>query len=109
MLEKGNPVSLLQIFEEEETFWFSRSSERWMLEGDNNTSYFRRIVNGRKRKNTTYSLKKDDVTIQGTSYLLTHATEYYKVLFGHGEGNKVALLMRFGRKKRNFLIKITLF
>jgi hypothetical protein len=22
---------------------------------------------------------------------LTHATEYYKVLFGHGEGNKVGL------------------
>jgi hypothetical protein len=31
---------LMKIYEEEEMYWFSRSSEKWLLEGDNNTTYF---------------------------------------------------------------------
>jgi mannosylglycoprotein endo-beta-mannosidase len=84
-------ATLMQIYEEEEAFWFERSSKKWLLEGDNNTAYFHRIANGRKGKNTMYSLKKDDVNIQGTTDLLEHALEYYKGLFGPGEGNNMAL------------------
>jgi hypothetical protein len=54
---------LMQIYEEEELYWFSRSSEKWLLEGDNNTAYFHRVANGRRMKNTMYSLKKDDIHI----------------------------------------------
>jgi hypothetical protein len=68
----------MKIYEEEELYWFRRSSEKWLLEGDNNTAYFHRVANGRRRKNTMYSLKKDDIHIQGTADLLVHATEYYK-------------------------------
>jgi hypothetical protein len=38
-----------------------------------------------------YSLKKDDINIQDTTDLLEHASEYYKGLFGPGEGNNMAL------------------
>jgi hypothetical protein len=48
----------MKIYEEEELYWFSRSSEKWLLEGDNNTAYFHRAANGRRRKNTMYSLRK---------------------------------------------------
>jgi hypothetical protein len=82
---------LMKIYEEEELYWFRRSSEKWLLEGDNNTAYFHRVANGRRRKNTMYSLKKDDIHIQGTADLLTHATEYYKMLFGPREGNLMQL------------------
>jgi mannosylglycoprotein endo-beta-mannosidase len=41
---------LMQIYEEEELYWFSRSSEKWLLEGDNNTAYFHRVAKGRRRK-----------------------------------------------------------
>jgi hypothetical protein len=82
---------LMKIYEEEELYWFSRSSEKWLLEGDNSTTYFHCVDNGRRRKNTMYSLKKDDIHIQGTADLLTHATEYYKMLFGPGEGNLMQL------------------
>jgi hypothetical protein len=51
-------TKLMKIYEEEEMYWSSRSSERLLMEGDNNTSYFHRIANGRKRENTTYSLKR---------------------------------------------------
>jgi hypothetical protein len=51
------------------------------LNGDNNTSYFHKIANGRKRKNIVLSLKKDGEII-GDENLLKHATEYYTNLFG---------------------------
>jgi mannosylglycoprotein endo-beta-mannosidase len=53
-----------------------------MLQGDNNTSFFHRIANGRKRKRTMFSLKDGENTIQGTPALMEHATEFYKKLFG---------------------------
>jgi hypothetical protein len=38
-----------------------------------------------------YSLKHNDILIEGTDNLLKHATDYYKNLFGPGEGNKMSL------------------
>jgi mannosylglycoprotein endo-beta-mannosidase len=52
------------------------------LNGDNNTSYFHKIANGRKRKNIVLSLEKDGEIIKGDDNLLKHATEYYTNLFG---------------------------
>jgi hypothetical protein len=55
-----------------------------LLRGDNNTSFFHRIANGRKRKRkrTMFSLKDGDNIIQGTPALMKHATVFYKKLFG---------------------------
>jgi hypothetical protein len=50
-------VKLFNLFAEEELLWYQRSHEKWLLEGDLNTSYFHRVANGRKRKNTMFSLK----------------------------------------------------
>jgi hypothetical protein len=44
-----------------------------------------------EEKNTMYSVKDNDLIIQGTNNLLNHATEFYKKLFGPGEGNKMRL------------------
>lgn len=57
------------------------------MKGDQNTAYFHRIANGRKRKNTIHNLKDGDVNIEGTKNLLAHATSYYKELFGPAPGN----------------------
>jgi hypothetical protein len=67
---------LMQIYEAEEKMWRERDQVRGgYFFGDNNSSYFHKIANGRKRKkNTMYSLKNDGVLIQGTDNLLTHAT-----------------------------------
>jgi hypothetical protein len=59
----------------------------WFLHGDQNASYFHRIVNGRQIKNTTHSLDDGGVVIEGTKNLLQHATGYYKDLFGLAPGN----------------------
>lgn len=55
--------------------------------GDNNTEFFHRMANGRKRKSTIFSLKNGDTTIMGDAELLAHATDYYKDLFGPAPGN----------------------
>lgn len=72
----------MNSLDQEESYWFNRCHEQWLLKGDSNTSYFQRIANGRKRKNTVISLEKDGEIIEGDENLLKHATEYYTELFG---------------------------
>jgi len=60
-----------------------------LLKGDNNTSYFHKIANGRRRKNTVVSLEKDGEIIQGDENLLNHATDYYTNLFGPEEDHNI--------------------
>jgi len=72
----------LKSLEEEEMYWYERSHETWLLQGDNNTSYFHKCPNGRKRKNNIISLEKDGCMIEGDENLLKHASEYYSDLFG---------------------------
>jgi len=67
----------LKSLEEEEMYWYERSHETWLLQGDNNTSYFHKCANGRKRKNNIISLEKDGCMIEGDENLLKHASEYY--------------------------------
>jgi hypothetical protein len=55
--------------------------------GDNNTVFFHRIANGRKRKQTIYSLEDGGNHISGTENILKHASEFYKQLFGPGMGD----------------------
>jgi hypothetical protein len=57
------------------------------LKGGNNTEYFHRVANDRKRKQTICSLQNGVTVVKGTDELLKLATEYYKALFGPGEGN----------------------
>lgn len=48
----------LKLLEEEELYWYQRSHENWLLKGDNNTEYFHRCANGRKRKKCCYNTGK---------------------------------------------------
>jgi hypothetical protein len=80
-------VELFLILEEEELYWYKRSHANWLLKGDNNNEYFHTIANGKKRKQTISSMKCGDRTISGDVQLIKHATNYYRNLFGRGEGN----------------------
>jgi hypothetical protein len=80
-------AEMLHILEEEELFWFKRSHKTWLLQGDNNTEFFHRVANGRKLRQTIYSLEDGLDHITGDDNLLRHATSYYKNLFSQGFGN----------------------
>jgi hypothetical protein len=43
-------VELFQILEDEELYWYKRSHKDWLLRGDNNTEFYHRVANGKKRK-----------------------------------------------------------
>jgi len=41
MIRKAHLIhNIMKINEEEELYWFKRSHEKWLLEGDNNTDFF---------------------------------------------------------------------
>jgi hypothetical protein len=71
-------TELFQILEDEELYWYKRCHEDWLLRGDNNTEFYHHVANGKKRKQTIFSMKCGDESITGTKVLLVHATEYYK-------------------------------
>jgi len=81
----------LKLLDQEEAYWHNRCHEEWLLKGDNNTKYFHKIVNGRKRKNTILSLEHDGNIIEGDENLLKHASEYYAGLFGPREEHDIHL------------------
>jgi hypothetical protein len=76
---------LLRLSEEEEIYWHKRANCNWLLKGDNNTAFFHRVANGKKRKNTIFSLKHENQIIEGDEALVDHATNFYKNLFGPSE------------------------
>lgn len=75
-------TELLKIQEDEEMYWHKRSNSEWLLRGDNNTNFFHRVANGKKRKNTIFSIQENGKTIEREEEILDHATQYYRNLFG---------------------------
>lgn len=75
------------LLAEEELYWYNRTHNTWLLEGDNNTKFFHSIANGRKRENTIFSFTHEGEKIIGDENLLKHATDYYKTLFGRTDNS----------------------
>jgi hypothetical protein len=57
--------------------------------GTTTLSFFYRVANGIKRKQTIFSLKDGHRTVIGNENLLELATSYYKTLFGPGIGKNL--------------------
>lgn len=74
-----------QILLEEELYWQRRGGEKWILEGDSNTSFFHKCANGRRRKMNMSSLENGGQIIVDPNDLRVHVTEFYKNLFGRAE------------------------
>jgi hypothetical protein len=60
MLRRKNFIQteLWRVLEEEEIYWHKRSNQNWLLQGDNNTEYFHRFANGKKRKNMIFQIDR---------------------------------------------------
>ena len=69
-------AELYDMNTEEENYWFQRSHARWLLHGDLNTSYFHKIANGRKRKNTLHYLDDNGVLVEGAGNVLNLAVSH---------------------------------
>jgi hypothetical protein len=82
---------MMRILEEEEQYWHKRTNLRWPLEGDNNSEFFHRVANGKKRKNTIFSMEGEEQELLDTEKILEHATNYYKTIFGPSEKSSFTL------------------
>jgi 4-hydroxyphenylpyruvate dioxygenase-like putative hemolysin len=96
---------LLKMLKEEELYWCRRSHETWLLKGDNNTKFFHRNANEKKRKQTIFSLKYYGNHITGDENLIRHATDFYKKLFGPREGNAFAIQEDFWSSEDKVLVE----
>ena len=82
---------LQEIYIAEEIYWQKRGGERWILQGDSNTSFFHKCANGRKRKPTITSLEDGERIISDLEELKTYITTFYKKLFGEEETANIHL------------------
>ena len=76
---------LVKLYEVEEIYWQKRGGEKWILQGDSNSSFFHKCANGRKRKKAIFSLEDRDKVLTEKEELKKHISDYYKVLFGREE------------------------
>jgi hypothetical protein len=80
-------TTLLRMLEEEELYWHKRSNLNWLLQGGNNTEFFHRIANGKKRKNLIFNLEHEGNILEKDEDILTHATNYYRVIWTLGKSS----------------------
>ena len=79
---------LIKLLREELRF-YQRAKTTDVLLGDNNTSYFQIIANGKHRKKRIFSLEHGG--IEGQQNLKEYITNFYKDLFGPPEDNHFSL------------------
>jgi hypothetical protein len=78
-------AQLEKIYQAEELYWQQRSCEKWLLQGDANTSFFHICANGRERKTRICALKSEEGIITDQTVIEKHIDAFYKKLFGVGE------------------------
>jgi hypothetical protein len=61
------------------------------VHGDDNTTYFQLLANGRYRKTRICQLEQEEGVILGEENLTTYITNFYKGLFGSPEINHFTL------------------
>jgi Reverse transcriptase (RNA-dependent DNA polymerase) len=76
---------------EEESYLKQRSRNKWLEEGDLNTSYFHKVATARKKRNLILSMEIEGQVTTSLSDIQKHIFHFYKSLFG-SKGNKVAKL-----------------
>lgn len=64
--------------------WKQRSRDRWITKGDQNTSYFHRIANGKHRRNVIKELSVEVAVLSSDEELLGGVSSFYKKHFSKG-------------------------
>ena len=73
---------LTHLAKGEEEYWRQQSQQKWLLEGDANTTYFHAIANGRRRKCVIASLQTDQGIITEPLALQEHIYSFYRGRMG---------------------------
>jgi len=90
-LKQSVKERITQLLREEEIKWFQRAKTKHLLEGDNNTTFFHMVANGKRRKTRIFELEQEGDVIKGQENLKIFITKYYKDLFGSSQKNNLSL------------------
>lgn len=74
-------LELNSILRYKEMFWKQKSKFRWIKEGDGHTSFFHRVVNGRKRKNVISKLTMGGVEVTNFEDIAHVANDFFVDLY----------------------------
>lgn len=76
-------TELMSLLELEELFWFKRSHETWVLKGDNNTEFYHRVANGRRRKKIQFFNSRMEMKLsKGLKIYLNMLLNFTKICLG---------------------------
>lgn len=70
------------ILKQEEIYWKQRARVTWLKEGDENTSYFHSVANGRKNQNFINRIRQGGQVVEDSHRMGNFFTSYYNDLFG---------------------------
>jgi hypothetical protein len=82
---------LEKLMEMEEIYWRQKGGEKWILEGDNNTTFFHLVANGRRRKKIISCIENEGVNVTDPEQIQKTIYEFYKKLFGKQPERNVTL------------------
>lgn len=86
---------LEKMYAMEENYWHQRGDTKWIVHGDTNTSYFHSCANGRRRKNSIFSLVNEGEILTEDADISDHIYQFYKKLFGKDGSLKVSVSSNF--------------
>lgn len=84
-------VEMLSILKQEEIYWKQRAPVTWLNEGDENTSFFHAVANGRKNRNFIPAVLYANQRVEDNEKIGASFTSFYKDLFGSSQEHRFHL------------------
>ncbi|GKV21933.1 hypothetical protein SLEP1_g31856 [Rubroshorea leprosula] len=78
---RGCFIDLWNNLKIKESMWQQKSRKMWLKEGDANTKFFHRSVNGRRRRNEICSILVNGKQLTGVTEIKEGVAEYFKNIF----------------------------
>lgn len=84
-----------RILKVEEIFWHQKAKCKWLQEGDRNTKFFYKLVNGRKRNNLIPRLVVDGVEVVIFEDIADEAIQFFSNLYKKDLGSRLVIANLF--------------
>lgn len=88
MMDKKNEflANLDVILKCEDIHWGQKAKCKWLQQGDENTTFFHRMANGKNRKNAITKLVIDGETMEDVNKIKEETIQYFSTLYTKEEG-----------------------
>ena len=74
-------IRLEELVFREEIYWSQRAKPKWAREGDSNTSFFHKIVDGRKKRNFIEKIEISGLVVEEEALIEEEIINFYKKLY----------------------------